>query len=469
MWVTGLRAEQVQGPITTGSLRKRLAVSIVIVVGLSSALPDLGSYYMVRDDQRDASLSRSMAEARRVFGVASEALSASPATEEIESLVGRYRGRETFETVAVFEGRAYSTDPAIGVVQVPSQLLNQGHSLGLAWERTEVGGVPYLLIGGAIAGSDAQLFLFFSEQVLNSNLGALRRSLVLSWLIVVAVTALAATQVARRTLRPVAQASQAARSVAEGLLDTRLPVERLDEFGAWAMSFNEMAEALQTKIAALTRAREREQQFTSDVAHELRTPVTALLNEASELMNHIDNLPPDGRRVAQLLEADVVRLRRLVEDLMEISRLDAGREVVRLESVDVCRLVQAVIRARAWDSRVDLECRDVNTTTDRRRLESVVSNLVSNALEHGGGKARVHVELQGKDVTIEVADDGPGIAPEHLPHLFERFYKGDPSRASAGSGLGLAIAAENAALLGGRIEVESELGGGAQFRFLLAE
>lgn len=96
--------------------------------------------------------------------------------------------------------------------------------------------------------SNVELFLFFSEEVLDNNLDALRGSLIMGWLVIVTVTALAAALVARRTLRPVAEASRAARSVAEGLLDTRLPVERLDEFGAWAMSFNEMAEALQGKI-----------------------------------------------------------------------------------------------------------------------------------------------------------------------------------------------------------------------------
>lgn len=455
-------------PIATGKFRKRLAVSIVMVVGLSSAMLDLGTYYLVRDDEHDASLEGSMREARREFTGASRSLSGSGDADEAESLVSIYRDRATLEAVAVSADWTYSTDEAFGAAQVPG-LRREGNQSGLGYGRTTVEGIPYLVIGGSVPGSGSDLFLFFSEERLNANLDALRGSLFLSWLAIVTVTALAAALVARRTLRPVAEASRAARSVAEGLLDTRLPVERLDEFGTWAMSFNEMAEALQGKITALTEAQERERRFTSDVAHELRTPITALVNEASELMNHLDNLPPDGRRIAHLLQADVTRLRRLVEDLMEMSRLDAGREIVRLEPVDVCKLVGAVITSRGWDSKVKLECQGVAITSDRRRLESVMSNLIANAVEHGGAGVSVRVELRGQDVVALVVDNGPGIASEHLPHLFERFYKGDLARATAGSGLGLAIAAENAALLGGNLTVESVAEKGTIFRLTLPE
>src|SRR5207247_2816676 len=136
---------------------------------------------------------------------------------------------------------------------------------------------------------------------------------------------------ARRPLGACGRASAAARSIAEGLLDTRLPVQGRDEFGAWAASFNEMAQALEDKIAALSEARERERRFTADVAHELRTPLTALVSEASLLREHLDRMPEDVRRPAELLVDDVARLRRLVEDLMAVSRLAAGREQARVE------------------------------------------------------------------------------------------------------------------------------------------
>jgi two-component system sensor histidine kinase MtrB len=265
----------------------------------------------------------------------------------------------------------------------------------------------------------------------------------------------------------VGRASRAARAVAEGLLDTRLPVRGRDEFSAWAASFNEMAEALETKLEALSRAQARERRFTADVAHELRTPVTALVAAASLLADQLDTLPADARHAAGLLVTDVVRLRRLVEELMEISRLDAGREAVSVRPVDVVALLRGIVDAHGWADRVTVAGAAPATGTDPRRLERVLANLLSNAVEHGGGDVRAEVRHTGGSTIVEVIDHGPGIPAEHLPHLFDRFYKVDPSRTGPGSGLGLAIALENARLLGGRLDVSSEVGRGTRVRLEL--
>ena len=152
---------------------------------------------------------------------------------------------------------------------------------------------------------------------------------------------------------------------------------------------------------------------------------------------------------------------------MEISRFDAGRESVQTETVDLGALAAAAVSARGWDGRVRLDADDVVITSDPRRLEGIVANLVGNAVDHGGSEVAVQVGRDGDGAFVEVADDGPGIAPEHLPHLFERFYKADPARSGSGTGLGLAIAQENARLLGGRIEVWSEVGKGTRFTLRL--
>jgi two-component system sensor histidine kinase MtrB len=265
----------------------------------------------------------------------------------------------------------------------------------------------------------------------------------------------------------VRQASEAAGALAEGLLETRLPVETNDEFGAWAAAFNEMAEALEEKIRALSEAQARERRFTSDVAHELRTPLTALAAEAALLGEQLDRMPAEARRPAQLLVEDVGRLRRMVEELMEISRLDVGRENVRMEPVDLGALAAGVLRSRGWDTSVSLDAEPIVVETDRRRAERVVSNLIENAVAHGGRDVAVRVGRDGTGAIVEVGDRGPGIAPKHLPHLFERFYKADPARSGGGSGLGLAIALENARLLGGRIDAWSEVGAGSRFTLTL--
>jgi two-component system, OmpR family, sensor histidine kinase MtrB len=270
------------------------------------------------------------------------------------------------------------------------------------------------------------------------------------------VAALVGWLLARRLLEPVGRAAVAARSVAEGLLATRLPVKGRDEFGAWAESFNRMAEALEVKIS-------RERRFTADVAHELRTPVTALVAAASLLREHLAALPAQARRPAQLLVADVVRLRHLVEDLMEISRLDSGQEEVTAQPVDLTAQVTTIVAGRGWRDTVKVTGDGVWVLTDARRLERVLANLIANAVEHGGRDVTVEVSRGG----VTVADRGPGIAPEHLPRIFERFFKADPARSKAGSGLGLAIARENARLLGADLQVSSEPGAGTRFRLEL--
>jgi two-component system sensor histidine kinase MtrB len=314
-----------------------------------------------------------------------------------------------------------------------------------------------------VAGSEVELYFFFSEQELFDDLAQLRNVLLAGVLVLALLAALVGAVLARRTLAPVARASAAAQSLAEGLLETRIPVERADEFGAWAVSFNEMADALQAKIAALSAAQERERRFTSDVAHELRTPLTALVAEAELLGEHLDRMPEDARRPAELLIADVGRLRRLVDDLMEISRLDAGAVAAAAEPVDLRALVDTIVRDRGWNGRVQVEGEGARVASDPRRIERVVANLVDNALAHGGGSAGVVVG----PASVEVSDNGPGIPADELPHVFDRFWKGDPSRSGPGSGLGLAIARENARLLGGDVTVASEPGRGARFTFRL--
>jgi signal transduction histidine kinase len=191
------------------------------------------------------------------------------------------------------------------------------------------------------------------------------------------------------------------------------------------------------------------------------------VGEASLLAEHLDSMPPESRRPAELLVEDVGRLRRLVEDLMEISRFDAGAESLRAETVELGSLAAAAVRARGWDGRVRLEADEVVVTTDPRRLERILANLIGNALEHGGEGVAVHIARDEAGALLEVADDGQGISPDHLPHLFDRFYKADRARSSRGSGLGLAIAQENARLLGSKIEVWSELGKGTRFTLRL--
>jgi two-component system, OmpR family, sensor histidine kinase MtrB len=446
--------------VSTGRMRRRLTVAFALVAAVTAVALAAGSYALVRETRLDDSTSRALDQARFNLVLAQDV------GDDPDELLAALERRGLFDTVGVRGRETFSSSVSLGREQVPEdveRLVEQGQ---LAYKRLSVGGARYVLVGGNVVGTDTHLYFFFPEDELWSELADLRNILLAGTVLLVLLAAAAGALVARRTLAPVARASEAAQSIAEGLLETRLPVEREDEFGAWAQSFNEMAEALDAKISALAAAQERERRFTSDVAHELRTPLTALVAEAEALDAHIEEMPSDARRPAELLVRDVARLRRLVEDLMEISRLDSASEMVRVEPVRLQALVDATVRARGWQD-VETTGDDVTIESDRRRLERIVANLVGNALEHGGGSARVRVSSNGDQASIEVEDRGPGIDSEDLPHVFERFYKADPARGGSGSGLGLAIAREHARLLGGEIEVSTEVGAGSTFALRL--
>ena len=445
------------------TLRRRLTIALTLAVGLSAAALAVGSYFVVRQNLLSDSVNSSAQQARRNLRLA---LSPTYRKQGPDVLLRAYGRAGGFDTVGVQRGLQFSSSFNLGLEQVPRHLRRLVQNGRLAYQRRTVAGQHYLIVGGPV-GKRTELYYFFSEQNLRHELAVLRNILLVGGGILVLLAAFAGAILARRTLRPVARASEAAHSLAEGLLETRLPVEGRDEFGTWAQSFNEMAEALEEKIAALSAAQARERRFTADVAHELRTPLAALVGEASLLSEHLDRMPPESRRPAELLISDVGRLRALVEDLMEISRLDAGAEAVNSEPVDLATLTSAIVRARGWDGRVRLDADETAIETDPRRVERILSNLIGNALEHGGDRADVRVGRENGRAFVEISDHGPGIPPEHVPHLFERFYKADPSRSGRGSGLGLAIAQENARLLGGAIEVWSEPGMGSRFTLRL--
>jgi two-component system sensor histidine kinase MtrB len=471
-------------------LRRRLTIAFILVAALAAAVLATGSYLFIQRSWLLESQQRGADDTRRQLALAEQFL---PDPDRAVSLPDSF-ARSGRDVVVVVAGVAHPSNPAVAPT-LPDRLRTAVAGGELAYQRLDHGGRPLLVIGGRIGGSPDQLYVIFSEEQIERDLRQLRAVLLAG---AVAVTALAAAvgyALARRTLEPVSRASAAAHALAEGLLETRLPAGSRDEFGAWAHAFNRMAAALAAKIEALSRAQERERRFTADVAHELRTPVTALVAEASLLRAELAQIPPAVRRPTELLLADVVRLRHLVDELMEISRLDGEQEAVHKQPVDVAELVAAVVVAGGWQERVrvsgpagpakarpskagpskagpskagsSMAGPALVVETDPRRLQRVVTNLLANALEHGAPPVEVALRTGSGTVILAVADHGPGIAPEHLPRLFDRFYKVDASRSGPGSGLGLAIARENARLLGGDIEVTSRPGAGTEFRVTL--
>ena len=172
---------------------------------------------------------------------------------------------------------------------------------------------------------------------------------------------------------------------------------------------------------------------------------------------------PRARRTGELLVADVARLRGLVDELMELSRFDAGAEYLELVPVDLARLVGDVAAARSPGATLELPTEPLVVESDPRRLERILANLLDNAAEHApGARVRVRLQREPTDGTVElvVEDQGPGVPDADLERIFDRFAKADPSRRGGSSGLGLAIAREHATLLGGTLRARAAVGGG---------
>ncbi|MET9434357.1 HAMP domain-containing sensor histidine kinase [Streptomyces sp. NPDC006551] len=282
-----------------------------------------------------------------------------------------------------------------------------------------------------------------------------------------AIALIPALLAARSVLRPVRELRRAADSMGQGRLDTRIHAKGSDELSDLARTFNESAAALERSVVELQHAEARARRFASDVSHELRTPLAGMLAVTEVLDEDAAGLDTDTARAVRLISAETGKLAVLVEDLMEISRFDARAAELHTDEVDAADCVRKTLQHRHWTdpSLVRTELPDgVRARLDPRRFDVVVANLIGNALRHGKPPVTVRVYTEGGLLVTEVADRGPGLADEVLPHVFDRFFKADPARTrSAGSGLGLAITLENVRLHGGTVTAGNHPDGGGLF------
>ena len=296
---------------------------------------------------------------------------------------------------------------------------------------------------------------------------ALAIALAASGLLLAAITGLAFAA-ARRVLGPVRRLAGAAQQMAGGDLSARVEPAGHDELAQLVTAFNAMATALQGKVGELEEMEARARQFAGDVSHELRTPLTAM-TAVADILGDEDATDADATAAARLVSQEIRHLGRLVEDLIEISRFDAGSAQLIAEDTDVADAVHKCLRARNWAGVGCTVPAGLIVRLDRRRFDVILANLVGNALRHGAPPVTVQASIQagqpgGSELILAVRDHGPGLPAGSTGRVFDRFYKADTARGrSEGSGLGLAIAQQNARLHGGRIDAASDPGGGAVF------
>jgi two-component system sensor histidine kinase MtrB len=338
---------------------------------------------------------------------------------------------------------------------------------------------PTLLVGVPVPGDvsspeEIELYYAFPLDQEEETLSLIRSTVAISGIALTLFVAGIGVLVTRLVVDPVRRAAGTAQRLAEGQLEERMTVRGEDDLARLATSFNAMADSLQRQITQLEGLSQLQQRFTSDVSHELRTPLTTVQMAADVLHESRGDFPPHVARSAELLHEELDRFERLLSDLLEISRYDAGAAVLDWAPTDLGSLVGRVVdgmgslaERHGCELRVTGPADPVIAEVDARRVERILRNLVGNAVEHGTGRPiEVTLAANRTAAAVTVRDHGVGLSSAEAQHVFDRFWRADPSRVRTvgGSGLGLSISLEDARLHGGWLQVWGQPGLGAQFR-----
>lgn len=349
---------------------------------------------------------------------------------------------------------ASKTGELVGEV-LPQSALAQGTPLMLG--DRPIGMLMNLRPAEVVLDSEGQAFL---NQV--------RTSLVWAALLAATLSLLLGIVVSRKLTAPLARLTRAAQAIAAGDLAQHVAIDRQDEIGQLGEAFNGMA-------VSLVGAETQRKNLIADVSHELRTPLTVIQGDLQAILDGV--YPLEMSQVATLYD-ETRLLTRLVDDLHDLALADAGQLRLDIGPVDLAELAETAVGqfapvAEAASVQVTLETDESvhEVEGDADRLAQVLRNLLSNALRHtpAGGRVVVSVARAGDGIVLQVADTGEGIAPENLPYVFDRFYRGDTlhRRAGSGAGLGLAIVRQLIVAHGGQISVVSPTGGGTTFAITL--
>lgn len=278
----------------------------------------------------------------------------------------------------------------------------------------------------------------------------------------------AALLLSRRLVKPLKQLEQSALRAAEGQWEQPVIVSGQDEIASLSTAFS-------TMLSELRKMMQRRRQFVSDASHELRTPLTRMKLRTEALLDGALEEPETARKFAEELDGEVNRMTELTRALLDISKFDEGKapgEPTKDPSIllrNACGAFAELAGQRNLELQQDISQNLPPLRISPHSLRTAVGNLLENALKYTpeGGRIEVRAESGSGGVRIDVSDTGPGIAPEHLPHLFERFYRADPSRKERGTGLGLALVKAAVESAGGNVGVSSEVGKGSVFTIRL--
>jgi two-component system, OmpR family, sensor histidine kinase MtrB len=340
------------------------------------------------------------------------------------------------------------------------------------------------LVAGLIVGEPVstragsfELYYLFPLAAEAATISLVQRTVFFAGVALILLVAAIAMLVTRQVVRPVRVAAQTSKRLAGGDLSQRIEVSGEDDIALLGESFNDMADSLQRQIQRLEELSRLQQRFTSDVSHELRTPLTTVRMAAELLYMNRDTFAPELARSVELLTNELDRFENLLADLLEISRFDAGAARLEAESVDLVGVVDRAVRAsetlairHGIELKVDVGAHPAIAEVDARRIERVLRNLIGNALDHAeGNPVEVRLGVDDHAVAVTVRDHGVGLRPGEAGLVFNRFWRGDPSRSrlTGGTGLGLAISLEDARLHGGWLQAWGERGSGAVFRLTL--
>jgi two-component system sensor histidine kinase MtrB len=339
---------------------------------------------------------------------------------------------------------------------------------------------PGLVVGSPIqiplAGAH-ELYLVFDLSSDQQTLNFVQQTLFAGGLAIILIIGGVTYLVTGWIVRPVKTAAEVSEEIADGALDVRLLERGDDVVSSLARSFNRMADSLQQQITKLASVSKMQQRFVSDVSHELRTPLTTIKLAGDLIFEARKDLDPSLKRSAEIMQGQIERFEVLLNDLLEISRYDAGAVRPELEIHDLNQVVGSAISSidplalkRGSVIEVEIPNDEVMAEFDSRRIERLLRNLLANAIEHGEGKPiRVAVGMNETAVAVSVTDNGVGMNETELSRVFDRFWRADPARkrTTGGTGLGLAISLEDTLLHGGSLDVWAKPNAGASFRLTL--